>query len=206
MRVSVANIVAVTEAEGPGRRFAIWLQGCPLRCVGCCNPEMLPFSGGTPMTTDQISQAIGESRRDHSIEGITLLGGEPFSHAAGASMLAADTQAVGLSVMVFSGHTLEQLRGRRDDDVDRLLRHTDILVDGPYVQESPDTTRRWIGSTNQRIHFLSNRYESTEECWNERETLEIRLADGQLAVNGFPSRSAVGLWKRPKKRNVSGEK
>ena len=46
--LSVAQIVPITEAEGPGLRFALWFQGCPLRCPGCCNPEMLPFSGGTP--------------------------------------------------------------------------------------------------------------------------------------------------------------
>ena len=44
--LSVAQIVPCTEAEGPGRRFALWFQGCPLRCPGCCNPEMLPFTGG----------------------------------------------------------------------------------------------------------------------------------------------------------------
>ena len=45
--LSVAQIVPFTEAEGPGVRFALWFQGCPLRCPGCCNPEMLPFEGGT---------------------------------------------------------------------------------------------------------------------------------------------------------------
>jgi anaerobic ribonucleoside-triphosphate reductase activating protein len=149
------------------------------------------------MTTQQVLEAIGQSKRDHDIEGITLLGGEPFAHARGVSSLAADAQALGLSVMVFSGHTIEQLRERRDPDVDRLLRHTDILVDGPYRGDSPDTTRRWIGSTNQRIHFLSDRYESTDPCWGEPETLEIRLEGGQLIVNGFPATAATGLWKRP---------
>ena len=47
--LSVAQIVPHTEAEGPGVRFALWFQGCPLRCPGCCNPEMLPFDGGTRM-------------------------------------------------------------------------------------------------------------------------------------------------------------
>ena len=45
LRLRVAQIVPFTEAEGPGRRFALWFQGCPLRCPGCCNPEMLPFEG-----------------------------------------------------------------------------------------------------------------------------------------------------------------
>ena len=86
-----------------------------------------------------------------------------------------------------------------DPDVERLLAHTDILVDGPYVRELPDTTRRWIGSTNQRIHFLSNRYRADDPCWRERNTLEIRVRGAEISVNGFPARQAVGLWKRPKR-------
>jgi len=46
LTLQVAQIVPCTEAEGPGRRFALWFQGCPLRCPGCCNPEFIPFAGG----------------------------------------------------------------------------------------------------------------------------------------------------------------
>ena len=80
-----------------------------------------------------------------------------------------------------------------------MLSLTDILVDGPYVRELPDHERRWIGSTNQRIHFLTDRYHY-DDRWRKSNTLEIRLKDGELTVNGFPARSAVGLWKRPRVR------
>ena len=152
------------------------------------------------MEIDRVVESIEASARNDGVEGITLLGGEPFAHAAGASHLAAATRQRGLSVMVFSGHTIETLRQQQDPDVDRLLDQTDILVDGPYDKESPDTTRRWIGSTNQRIHFLSDRYKADDPCWQQPETLEIRLADGELSVNGFPAKKAVGLWKRPRKK------
>src|SRR5450755_585200 len=86
--LSVAQIVPCTEAEGPGRRFALWFQGCPLRCPGCCNPEMLPFDGGTRMTVADVARQIAQARKVSPIEGITLLGGEPLAHAAGAAWLA----------------------------------------------------------------------------------------------------------------------
>src|SRR5437762_9807105 len=79
--VRVAQIVECTEAEGPGRRFALWFQGCPLRCPGCCNPEMLPFAGGSSMTVVEI---LAEIEAAGDIEGITMLGGEPLAHASGA--------------------------------------------------------------------------------------------------------------------------
>ena len=98
--------------------------------------------------------------------------------------------------MVFTGHTLED--ARRLPEAAELLAETDILVDGPYVREQPETRRRWIGSTNQRVHFLSDRCSADDPRWLLPNTLEIRLRGPDLTVNGFPARSAVGLWKRPR--------
>lgn len=197
VRLQIAQIVPCTEAEGPGRRFAIWFQGCPLRCPGCCNPEFIPFEGGESMSLGEVLTAIDRAR-DDGIEGITLLGGEPLAHASGASLVASAVRERGLTVMVFTGYMIEEARLMRNTDFDRLLEHTDILVDGPYVRELPDTSRRWIGSTNQRIHFLTNRYRADDPCWQERNTLEIRVRGNEVSVNGFPARQAVGLWKKPK--------
>src|SRR5262245_31872921 len=83
--LNVRQIIPCTEAEGPGRRFALWFQGCPLRCPGCCNPEMLPFDGGQTM---MVSEVLGQIEATEGIEGITLLGGEPLAHAPGAAALA----------------------------------------------------------------------------------------------------------------------
>jgi anaerobic ribonucleoside-triphosphate reductase activating protein len=209
--LQIAQIVPCTEAEGPGRRFALWFQGCPLRCPGCCNPEMLPFTGGTAIALCDVIAQIEEAARispspptplppaggEGGVEGITLLGGEPLAHAAGAAALARAVRERGLTVMVFSGYTLEEARQLSNPAVAELLALTDILVDGPYLREQPETRRRWIGSANQRIHFLSDRYRADDPCWLLPNTLEIRLRGRELTVNGFPARSAVGLWKRP---------
>ena len=101
--------------------------------------------------------------------------------------------------MVFSGFTLEEARAQDSLEVQQLLAEIDILVDGPYVRELPDTTRRWIGSTNQRIHHLTGRCDPADPRWLLPNTLEIRLEDGTLTVNGFPARGAVGLWQRPRR-------
>ncbi len=191
----VARVVPVTEAEGPGRRFALWLQGCPLRCPGCCNPEMLPFSGGERRSVAGLVAEV-EARRTEGVEGITLLGGEPLAHAPGCAALARAVRARGLSVMVFSGFTLEEARDLPEPAVANLLAVTDILVDGPYLRERPETRRRWIGSANQRVHFLSDRYRPDDVRWQHPNTLELRLRGRELSVNGFPAANAVGLWKR----------
>ena len=194
--MQIAQIIPATEAEGPGKRFAVWFQGCPLRCPGCCNPEFLPFKGGEAKSLSDMTEALIRAKAESGIEGITLLGGEPFAHVESSIGLARTARELGLSVMIFSGYTLEQLR---DENQIQLLALTDILVDGPYVREQPDAQRRWVGSTNQRIHFLTDRYRFDEQ-WRERNTLEIRVRGGEITVNGFPARDAVSLWKGWKRK------
>lgn len=193
----IAQIVPSTQAEGPGRRFAVWFQGCPLRCPGCCNPEMLPFSGGEVIPLEELTARIIESDQRHDLAGITLLGGEPFAHARGAAELAETVRERKLSVMIFTGYDRETLEASDDAEVRRLLAATDILVDGPYDRDQPDTTRRWIGSANQRVHYLTDRDREDRTCWNRSDTLEIRLVNGELTVNGFPAAGAETLWRRP---------
>src|SRR5262249_26466521 len=183
----VAQIVPCTEAEGPGKRFALWFQGCPLRCPGCCNPEMLPFEGGEAMMLDEVVKLLRATANEHGLEGTPLLGGEPLAHAAAGTALAKAAHALSLTVMVFSGYVLEEARQMADPAVAELLAETDILVDGPYVRELPETTRRWIGSTDHRIHFLSDRCVPHHPRWRQRTTLELRLPAGELSLAGLPA-------------------
>lgn len=199
LTMPIAQVVPCTEAEGPGKRFAVWFQGCPLRCPGCCNPEYLPFKGGESKSLREMAERMRLARDEAGIEGITLLGGEPTAHAVPAVALAKAARELGLSVMTFSGYTLEQLREMPEPAVGELIALTDILVDGPYDRDQPDTERRWIGSRNQRIHFLTSRYQFDDQ-WRRRNTLEIRVDRTGITVNGFPAAHAVGLWKGWKRK------
>ena len=191
LTLRVADVVRATEAEGPGRRFAVWLQGCPMRCPGCCNPEMLPFEAGRPVSVRRLLEALESAAKNEGIEGVTLLGGEPFAQAAGAAALAAAVRRR-LSVMVFTGYTLDELHRMADEAVGELIRQTDVLVDGPYRRDLPERRRRWVGSSNQRVHFLTDRYGPDDPCWRLPNSIEIRLRGGELAVNGYPT--AAGGW------------
>jgi anaerobic ribonucleoside-triphosphate reductase activating protein len=202
----VATRVAATEAEGPGQRYALWFQGCPFRCPGCCNPEYLTFTGGEDVSAEQIIREIETAQQDQGIEGISLLGGEPFAHAAGAVVLARAARTRNLGLMIYTGYTLEELQASLDPSVHELLSLTDLLVDGRYIRELPETRRRWIGSTNQRLHFLTDRYDPDDPCWRAPNTLEIRLHEGELTINGFPAAGAKSFWKgwkrKPKQDHV----
>ena len=196
---SIAQIVPETEAEGPGRRFAVWFQGCPLRCPGCCNPEFLPFQGGIKRPVSDLVSALAVA----DVEGISLLGGEPFAHAVAAAELAKATRERNLSVMIYSGYTLQEIRERKEPAVAELLSLTDVLVDGPYLRDQPETKRRWVGSANQIVHFLTDRYSADDPIWLKPNTLEIRVRGQEIAVNGFPAREAAGLWKGWRRKAVT---
>jgi anaerobic ribonucleoside-triphosphate reductase activating protein len=181
----VATIVDGTEAEGPGRRWAIWLQGCTIRCAGCCNPEMFDPRGGSERRVDELAALVGDG-----VEGITVLGGEPFEQAAGVAALAEAVRARGKTVMVFSGYRLEELRAR--PDAGALLAACDLLVDGRYDNAQPEPAppvgRRWIGSANQVMHFLTPAYAPEDPRMRAANTIEIRVAaGGGVTINGWPS-------------------
>ncbi len=180
--IEVAMIVPRTEAEGPGQRYAVWVQGCPLRCVGCCNPEMLAFKKSADRRDPDalVAEAIAAG-----VEGVSLLGGEPFAQAAGLAFVAEGVRARGLSVMIFSGYTLAELR-EQGPDAARLLAATDLLVDGRYDASRRTTTRRYIGSDNQVLHFLTSRYTPEDPRLHAANTLGLRLRGGEITLNGWP--------------------
>jgi anaerobic ribonucleoside-triphosphate reductase activating protein len=188
----VATISDDTEAEGPGRRWALWLQGCPIRCPGCCNPEMFDERAGTAWALEALEARMAAAA-ERGVEGITLLGGEPFAQAAGAADIARAAKARKLTVMVFSGYTLDHLRQR--EDAAALLALADLLVDGPYDRERPEPPppigRRWIGSTNQVMHYLTDAYSPDEPRMRAPNTVELHWRDGKLLVNGWPAGADV---------------
>jgi len=178
--VRIATIVDDTEAEGPGRRFAVWLQGCSIRCAGCCNPEMFDARRGTEIDAAELVARIPDA-----VEGITILGGEPFDQDLGELIRGA--RARGKTVMVFTGYTLAELR-ERGASLDGI----DLLVDGRFDKARPEPPpprgRRWIGSTNQVMHVLGDAYRADDPQFRAANTLEIRLVRGALVVNGWPQR------------------
>lgn len=173
--LNLHRIVDVTAAEGPGLRCAVWTQGCSVRCPGCFNPQTWTTRGGSLLPwQDLVSRVLGIS----GIEGVTLLGGEPFDQPSPLGLFAEAVRAEGLSVMTFTGHILEEL------PPSKLLDSTDLLVDGPFLADRPETSRPWVGSVNQRFHFLTDRYD--ESIFTTPNRLELRIApDGGIELNGF---------------------
>ena len=188
--IRIAAVVPVTEAEGPGARFAVWVQGCAIRCPGCCNPHMFDAEGGEAVEPEDLLARLDEVRG--RVEGITLLGGEPFEQAAALVPFVRGARERGSSVVAFSGYRIEELRRDRPPSARELLDAVDLLVDGPFVTSLPGSRRRWAGSDNQDFHFLTDRYSPGVEVISAGEperTVELRLgADGWVERSGWPER------------------
>jgi len=185
--LNVAGWAECTEAEGPGRRFALWVQGCLLQCPGCCNPQMFDFSPRTILDADELFALVLRAKESCDIEGVTFLGGEPMLQAKGLSHLAARCRSNDLSVMVFTGYRLEDLRTSSIQGANDLISFTDILVDGPYIRELPDHDRRWTGSRNQRFRYLTDRYASGLEATAVDRDSEITVSlNGSVRISGWP--------------------
>ena len=107
-RLNIADWIECTEVEGPGKRFALWVQGCLLRCHDCCNPHMFDMSPRNIIEADQVLKWICIAKDKHDIEGVTFLGGEPMLQAKGLSVVACECKKIGLSVVVFTGYTLDK--------------------------------------------------------------------------------------------------
>ena len=139
------------------------------------------------------------------VEGLTLLGGEPFEQAEPLAELARLVQGRRQTVMTFTGYELDELRSAASPAVIGLLNHTDLLVDGRFEVDRPDTTRPWVGSTNQRFHALTARYaDLVDRLTSLPDRLEIRIApDGRVDVNGWADTASLeilfdGLRRRPR--------
>jgi anaerobic ribonucleoside-triphosphate reductase activating protein len=187
-QLNLADWVDCTEVEGPGKRFALWVQGCTLRCHGCCNSNFFELTPKYIVESTEVLDWIKQSHIKHKIDGITLLGGEPMLQARGLAEIATGCQRLGLSVMVFTGYTIEYLNKCTMLGIQELLQVTDILVDGPYVAGQFDSKRNWAGSTNQRFHFLTKRYTPGIE-WDSTfaNGIEVRVyTDGTVRTNGWP--------------------
>ncbi len=186
--LNLADWVECTEVEGPGRRFALWVQGCILRCPGCCNPHMFDLVAKKLVGSHDVVAQIERAKAHHEIEGVTFLGGEPMLQARGLADVANAAHAIGLSLMVFTGYRMEELRGMALPGVSDLLSATDLLVDGPFVAGQPERERNWAGSTNQRFHFLTDRYRpGIERDPAFSHGFELRIGpNSEISLNGWP--------------------
>lgn len=138
--------------DGEGVRCSLYLSGCLFACEGCYNKAVQSFSYGQPYTKELEEQIIADLRQDY-VQGMTLLGGEPFLNTAVClSLVERIHQEFGESRDIWSwtGYTYEELLLETEDKL-ALLNKIDILVDGRFELDKRNLNLQFRGSSNQRI-------------------------------------------------------
>ena len=180
--VDVFKILKNTQVEGPGKRLCIWVQGCKKRCPNCWAKDTWEFGIGTKYSVDDLFNQVKEAQ---DIEGVTFLGGEPFEQADELAELSIKIKELGLSILCFTGYTLEELQSKNDKAVNDFLAQIDLLIDGGFEQDKFDLSRPWVGSSNQRYIFLTDVY-NREIISQYKNKIEARInEDGRLEINGM---------------------
>lgn len=158
-QLNLNSIWPITDKHGPGRRIAIWTQGCSLNCEGCINAHMHPDTATSLKPVEEIVTLIGEATEFCTpIEGISLMGGEPMEQARAVRTLLERIQTVfpNLNILLFTGYKLEFLRRAGNPDIDRILEIVDTVIDGRY-DENKRNPNSIAGSKNQVIHHLNQK-------------------------------------------------
>lgn len=178
-KLNIAYINTCTETEGPYKRLAIWFQGCNILCKGCCNPELQSLKIRHVMTVEELFNIILVSKEKYDIEGVTFLGGEPTLQK-GLISLVSLLKMNNIGTILFTGKRIEML----DND---LVSNLDLIIDGKFEASKIDTKRNLIGSENQNIYFLTNRYKKDEKWFFEKREKKVEInivKDDSIFISG----------------------
>lgn len=154
-----SNIKYNDIANGTGVRTTLFVSGCRHHCKGCFNPETWSFTNGS-VFTDETAHEILESLKPDWIEGITLLGGEPFEPENQRELVKLvrrlKIEQPSKTVWAFTGgdftNDLQNENSQWYCEVtNELLSMIDVIVDGSFIEELKDITLQFRGSSNQRV-------------------------------------------------------
>jgi anaerobic ribonucleoside-triphosphate reductase activating protein len=157
--------------------------------------ESQPLDGGRLIPIEELAEEILAAQ---GIEGVTISGGEPFLQSAPLlSLLKTIRQRSDLSVIIYTGYYLKELKELGNPDIDEILgSFVDILIDGPFVAELNDGGSL-RGSSNQEAHALTDRYiDKISVLYGQpKRHFEIRFNGNEALLVGVPDDRGHELWK-----------
>ena len=179
----IYKIIRSTKAEGPGTRFSVWVQGCSHHCPGCFAYDTWDFNAGREYPVTELINMLKEL--DDTVDGVTLLGGEPFDQAKEIAAFAEAVQKFGKNLIIFTGYDYEYLKKAENPYFNSILGATDVLIDGKYIRELQDFSRPLVGSSNQKIRFLTDRIPQSV-FFSYKNRFELRTDEcGKVQINGM---------------------
>ena len=156
-------------ANGEGVRVTLFVSGCTNHCKNCFQPQTWDFCYGQPFTQETEEQLLTMLSPSY-INGLTLLGGEPFEPENQRCLVPflhrVRAAYPDKTIWCYTGYLYEELAAGRVGPLDReLLHELDVLVDGPFLLEQKDIRLRFRGSANQRILDVPRSLAAGEALW-----------------------------------------
>ncbi|EYR62613.1 ribonucleoside-triphosphate reductase activating protein [Actinotalea ferrariae CF5-4] len=152
----VADYKPFVMVDGEGVRCSLYVSGCPFACHGCFNTAAWSFRYGTPFD-DTLADRIATDLAHPAVQGLSLLGGEPFLNTGVCLAVVRRLRAEHgrtKDVWCWTGFTFDELLAEAaagQDDKAELLAQIDVLVDGRFEESLKDLGLAFRGSSNQRV-------------------------------------------------------
>lgn len=179
----IQNFSKEVYVLGPGKRFVIWYQGCLKNCRNCINQDGRKLEGGIFYSNNELLELI---MNEKELTGVTLSGGEPFIQFDEVfGLIKVIKENTDLDIIIYTGYKLNDLIKKYGNE---FCEYIDILIDGEYIEEL-DHGEKLRGSSNQKIHFLSNKYKKAVLKLEESQKREIQfdiLGNNELFMIGIP--------------------
>jgi len=178
------------ESYGPGKRLVIWTQGCDLHCPGCWNQDLWNHEEGQTYTKDNISTLY----KNEHIEGVTVLGGEPFDNKDQDILnILRKFKEDKLNVILFTGYEMDEVM--QDPNKTSVLSLVDVIITGRYDQKVRTVGDTWfgIGSSNQSLIYTSDVLKDWKPKLDNEVAIEIGQ-DGSITQTGYPDSVIRGFW------------
>lgn len=148
----IADYKPFNFVDGEGVRNSLYVSGCLFACEGCFNQAVQNFNYGVPFTNDLLERIIADLAHSY-VQGLTLLGGEPFLNTEVCLTVVDKVREVygdTKDIWSWSGFTYDELLLESSDKLE-LLDKIDILVDGRFELSKKNLSLQFRGSSNQRI-------------------------------------------------------
>lgn len=158
-----AGLIKNDTAAAPGICVTFFVQGCPLRCPGCHNPESWDFDGGKEFTPEVLDEIISGLTANNINRTLCIMGGEPLcsENLFLTTLIIKEVrqQKPNVKIYLWTGYTYEELLSKKASNpkLEYVLDNIDCLIDGPFIQEEKDITLQMRGSRNQRIIYLTRK-------------------------------------------------
>lgn len=145
---NIHSIESCGTVDGPGIRFVIFMQGCPMRCQYCHNPDSWTTNANKLMTVDEIMQKYDGVKEFVQSGGITITGGEPLLQINFVTELFKAAKSKNIhTALDTSGITFNP---QNTKTIDELLKYTDlVLLDIKHIND--EEHKKLTGCSNQNI-------------------------------------------------------